>query len=133
MNKLFNRVLPLLQIIHSGVSDIGTIKQRYAQLCDKEWSSNYALDKAFSRDINLLVASSLVDKNQTHIIATARLKRVFRLRKNLDARLEILKIYISTAHFNLLDGEHKSVICENLSMLDSLILDSNESNIKMVA
>jgi hypothetical protein len=133
MNKLFNRLLPLLQIIHSGVKDINTIKQSYAQICDKEWHSSYALDKAFIRDIKLLVTTSLIDKNSSSILATTRLKRVFKLSKNIHAKLEIFKIYISTTHFNLLDGEHESVICENLSLLDSLILDSNESSIKMVA
>lgn len=40
---------------------------------------------------------------------------------------------ISTAHTNLLDGEHQSIIDENMLMLDRLILEANEFKTQIAA
>ncbi len=126
MIQMYNRLLPLLQIINSGVNDITTLKNKYQQLCDKEWKSNYALNKAFSRDINLLLSSNLIEKDTFSINATLRLQRIFKLSKNLHLKKELLKIYIQTTHCYILDGEHISTILDKLIDLDSLLLETNE-------
>jgi hypothetical protein len=126
MIEIYDRLLPLLQIINSGLNDITTLKNRYKQLCDKQWNSNCALDKAFSRDINLLIASNLVEKNRFTINKTPRLQRIFGLSKNINMKKELLKIYINATHCYLLEGEHITSISKNLEQLDSLILESNE-------
>ncbi|RXJ94739.1 hypothetical protein CRU94_08210 [Arcobacter sp. AHV-9/2010] len=79
------------------------------------------------------MVAGLIKKYQTTLTKTSRLKRVFQLHKNFDEKYELLKIYISTAHTNFLEGEHQSVIYENMLILDRLILEVNEGVNKFAA
>ncbi|MGM0641863.1 MAG: hypothetical protein ACQESN_10615 [Thermotogota bacterium] len=126
VQKIYNRLIPLLQVINSGVGNTTTLKNSYSSICDHEWQTNFALDKSFSRDLNLLIASQLILKNERSVKASYRLSRVFGLPVSRYERYEILKIYIHATHEQLIDGEHTSTIEQNLQKIDRLILDSNE-------
>ena len=126
MNKLYFRTLSLLQIINSQVSNTATIKHQYKYLRDQECCSDFALDKAFSRDIRLLCSAELICKNGCSIKPMPRLGRVMGLLKPLKIKQEILKIYIHTTHERILDNEHESQISKNLLLLDSFILEPHE-------
>ncbi|MFP4333803.1 MAG: hypothetical protein ACLFQJ_10940, partial [Campylobacterales bacterium] len=117
VQKIYNRLLPLLQVINSGVSDTTALKSSYRNICDYDWSTNFALDKAFSRDLSLLVASNLITKNEQSIKPSSRLRRVLNLPISRYEKREILKIFIFSTHEQLIDGEHISTIESSLKKL----------------
>lgn len=125
--KLYDRLLPILQMISRGVSDIQIIKQQYSYICDKEWKTTTAFEKAFSRDIKLLIVSGLIIKENSYLKATRRTKNISSI-PNIVLKNEIFKIYINSAHMYMLDGEHESTISDNLAIYDQLVLQTQSNN-----